>query len=435
MKALIVDDEPTVRLLLSRILRREVDCVVTEATNGIEALDLLARHHFDFVVIDVMMPIMDGLETLEAIRGTPELRHLPVMVLSAVRDEAQVRQLVALGISAYLTKPLRPSDASARVQRFVASLGTNPNAVAARGHGRTLLGLPDGARLLVIDGDADFRHFVRSTLGHQYLVVEAEGGAQGLRACLDARPAAILLGQSLGAVAAPLFMRKLRSLPDLATVPVIAARSQGAEALLPEADAVVQRTFVSETFTTQFGRLVTGGSPDQRVLLARPELRPQMISATEQVFGMMLGTEVSADAAEMEPPAAGADLARVLLTLHDEDADLEFGIAAVRDISERMTALTLQNADVVSDEDVSSTLQEIANIIGGRLQNALRSRGDRASIGLPTAASLSKALVLQDGWACVGFSNAAGDLRFGTFLRPVTRVDQPADAPACSATV
>ena len=105
VRALIVDDEPTVRLLLSRILRREVDCVVTEATNGIEALDLLASQRYDFVVIDVMMPIMDGIETLEAIRRTPDLRHLPVMVLSAVREEAQVRQLVALGVSAYLTKP------------------------------------------------------------------------------------------------------------------------------------------------------------------------------------------------------------------------------------------------------------------------------------------------------------------------------------------
>ena len=77
MRALIVDDEPTVRLLLGRILRREVDCAVTEATNGIEALDLLSRDHYDFVVIDIMMPIMDGLETLEAIRSTPELRNRP----------------------------------------------------------------------------------------------------------------------------------------------------------------------------------------------------------------------------------------------------------------------------------------------------------------------------------------------------------------------
>ncbi|WP_239488354.1 response regulator [Luteitalea sp. TBR-22] len=420
MKALIVDDEPTVRLLLSRILRREVDCAVTEATNGIEALDLLARHHFDFVVIDIMMPIMDGIETLEAIRNTPQLRTLPVMVLSAVRDEAQVRQLVSLGVSAYLTKPLRPSDASARVQRFVASLGASTHA-PQQGQGRTLLGLPDGAQILVVDGDADFRHFVRSTLGHQYVIAEAEGGAQGLRACLDGRPAAILLGQNLGAVPAPLFLRKLRSLPTLASVPVVVAGSRGNEAPLADADAIIQRTFVPEAFKKQFARLVTGGSPEQRVLLARPELRPQMISATEQVFGMMLGIEVFADAVEPPPPAAGADHACVVLSLPAEDSDLEFGVATAREMSERMTALFLQGAEVVTDEDVASTLQEVANIISGRLQNALRGRGDEVTIGLPLVSVLAETLAVADTWAGVGFHNAAGDIRFTAYLRPVPR--------------
>jgi CheY-like chemotaxis protein len=420
VRALIVDDEPTVRLLLGRILRREVDCAVTEATNGIEALDLLSRDHYDFVVIDIMMPIMDGLETLEAIRSTPELRNLPVMVLSAVRDEAQVRQLVKLGVSAYLTKPLRPSDAAVRVQRFVATLGTSTH-TPQQGQGRSLLGLQDGARLLVVDGDSDFRHFVRSTLGHQYLIADAEGGAQGLRACLEARPAVILLGQNLGAVAAPMFLRKLRSLPGLASVPVVVAGSRGGEDPPADADAVIQRTFIPDAFKKQFAKLVTGGTPEQRVLLARPELRPQMISATEQVFGMMLGIEVFADAGEPAPPGAGFDLACVVLSLPNEEADIEFGVATEREMGERMTALFLQGADVVTEEDVSSTLQEISNIVSGRLQNALRGRDDVCTIGLPIVSVLTKTLPIAETWAGVGFHNASGDVKFTTFVRPILR--------------
>lgn len=431
MRALIVDDEPTVRLLLSRILRREVDCAVTEATNGIEALDLLAREHYDFVVMDVMMPIMDGLETLEAIRGTPELEHLPVMVLSAVRDEVQVRQLVALGISAYLTKPLRPSDASVRIKRFVAALGGSVHA-SQQAQGRTLLGLPDGAQLLVVDGDADFRHFVRSTLGQQYTIVDAEGGAQGLRACLDSRPAAILLGQNLGPVHAAMFVRKLRSLPGLAALPVVVAGSRGTDPPLAEADAVIQRTFVPEAFKKQFAGLVTGATSEQRVLLARPELRPQMISATEQVFGMMLGIEVFADSVEPATPSAGDDLGCVVMSLPAEESNLEFGIATGRDMSERMTALFLKGKEVVTEADVTSTLQEVTNIISGRLQNALKSRNDQVSIGVPVVSSLVADLPIADSWAGVGFHNAAGDLRFTTFLRPVPRDDAAAlgDEPA-----
>jgi CheY-like chemotaxis protein len=427
VRALIVDDEPTVRLLLSRILRRDVDCEVTEATNGIEALDLLASQRYDFVVLDVMMPIMDGIETLETIRRTPDLRNLPVMVLSAVRDEAQVRKLVALGVSAYLTKPVRPTDASTRIQRFVATVGAAPR-LAQSGSGRTLRGLPDGARVLVVDGDADFRHFVSSALGHRYAVVEAAGGAQGLRACLQSRPDVIVLGHRLGVVPPPMFLRKLRSVPGLAAIPVVAA-TRGSDDPLADADAVIQRTFVPETFTRQFAGLITGGSAAQEAVL-RPELRQHMISGTEQVFGMMLGIEVVVEAGEPPPPAAGADLARVLLSMPRADEDLEFGIAAGRDMSERMTALLLQGGEVVADEDVSSTLQEVANIISGRLQNALKAGDEDVSIGLPVVTSLSEELPMADTWAGVGFRNATGDIRFTTFLRPVARVTSAAAVTA-----
>jgi CheY-like chemotaxis protein len=420
VRALIVDDEPTVRLLLSRILRREVECAVSEATNGIEALDLLARHHYDFVVLDLMMPIMNGLETLEAIRTMPALRSLPVMVLSSVRDEAQVRQVIRLGVSAYLTKPLRPSDATARIQRFVSRVETAVHATQAHA-ARSLGGFERGARLLVVDGDSDYRQFVRSTIGHEYTVGEAETGAQGLRACLDVRPAAILLGQNLGAVTPAMFLRKLRSLPSLATVPVIVATARPSDAVPVDADATLQRSFVPETFRRQFSRLVAGGAPEQKVLLARPHLRPQMISATEQVFGMMLGIEVFADAEDPIVPDAETDVARVPLRLPQEDSDLEFGILATREMGEQMTALFLQGMEVVSDEDVQATLQEISNIITGRLQNALRERGDEAAIGLPEVGRVGAHLNLPEQWAAVGFQNASGDVRFTTYVRPMSR--------------
>lgn len=420
MRALIVDDEPTVRLLLSRILRREVGCAVSEATNGLEALDLLARHHYDFVVLDVMMPIMNGLETLEAIRNTPALRSMPVMVLSSVRDEAQVRQVIRLGVSSYLTKPLRPSDATARIRRFVERVGVAVHARQAT-VARSLTGLGRGARVLVVDGDTDYRQFVRSTLGQEYDVTDAASGAQGLRTCLDVRPAAILLGQNLGAVTPVMFMRKLRSLPSLASVPVIVATARPADAVPVDADATMLRSFVPETLRRQFVRLVGGDAPGQKVLLSRPHLRPQMISATEQVFGMMLGIEVFADAGDPAVPETGTDVARVALRLPQEESDLEFGIVATRAMGEQMTALFLQGTDVVGDDDVQATLQEIANIITGRLQNALRERGDEAAIGLPEVGPPSAHLDLAEQCAAVGFQNASGDVRFATYVRAMSR--------------
>jgi CheY-like chemotaxis protein len=427
VKALIVDDEPSVRLLLSRVLRREVDCTVSEATNGIEALDLLGREHFDFVVIDVMMPMMDGLETLEAIRGTASLRHLPVMVLSAVRDESRIRQLVALGISAYLTKPLRPSDAAARVQRFVTSVANHPHAATSPGRG--ILDLRDQARILVVDGDGDFRQFVKDTVGDGYQVVGAEGGAQGLRTCLDSRPDAILLGQNLGAVPATMFLRKLRSLPALAGVPVVLATPSGSAEPGVEVAAVIQRTFVAAVFAQQFTRLVAGPTEGERLVLSRPELRPQMIAATEQVFGMLLGVEVFAEPAEPAAPDLTGDLVRIDFTLPAAGSDLEFGITMSREMSERMTAILRQGTDVVTDEAVNEALREVATIVGVRIQNALRARGDDVTTGAPYVGTVADAPGLATGWTPVAFHDASGDVRFTTFLRPLDRAGATAPAP------
>jgi len=422
VRALIVDDQPNVRLLLSRILRKKVGCTVSEATNGLEALDLLGRQCFDLVVLDVLMPLMDGLETLEAIRRTPSLRHLPVIVLSAVRDERKVRQLVRHGISAYLAKPLRPLDVAARIEAIIARIATQTGAPS-----RSLSGVPRGSRILVADGDADFRRAVREALT-EYLVSEASVGAAALRACLDEPPALVIVGQDLGAIDTTMLRRKLRSLPELSVVRVIAAVADEAAGAVADADAVIHRTFDSERFRDLFAGLVVEEPAEHRVLTARGDLRAQMTSATEQVFGMMLGIEVLAVAAD-HTPAAGDDLVRVSLRLDREAWDLEFTIAAPRSMSERMTAQFLQAGDVVTDADVSATLVDMALIICSRLQTTLRQRGDEVSVGEPLVSRVGR----DHGSAATGiracYTSAAQDLRFMTTLRAAQRPVPAQDVP------
>jgi two-component system chemotaxis response regulator CheY len=428
VKALIVDDQPNVRLLLSRILRKKVGCTVSEATNGLEALDLLGRQQVDFVVLDVLMPLMDGIETLEAIRRTPSLRHLPVIVLSSVRDESKVRQLVRHGISAYLAKPLRPLDVADRIQEIIARLKTSPGQPS-----RSLSGVPKGSRILVVDGDGDFRRTARESL-RDYIVVEASAGAEGLRACLDQRPALVIVGQDLGAIGTSMLLRKLRSLPKLSAVRVVAAVTGDVNQPVDDADAVLQRTFVAESFRQQFARLVVEEPPEQRVLASRADLRPQMISATEQVFGMMLGIEVLATPSS-QPPAPGDDVVRVALRLDREDCDLEFLIAAPRAMSERMTAQYLQAGDVVTDADVSATLREMATIISSRLQTALRQRGDEVSIGDPLVTRVGREGDRDVPGMRVCYATPAQDLRFMTTLRavPAPRLQSAAQATPVTA--
>jgi CheY-like chemotaxis protein len=99
---LVVDDEPTLRLLIVRLLRGE-GYAVEPAANGIEALDAVRRQRPDAVVLDLVMPKMDGWEFLRVCRATPELLDLPVIVMSATPTLRQ--PLERFNIVACLTKP------------------------------------------------------------------------------------------------------------------------------------------------------------------------------------------------------------------------------------------------------------------------------------------------------------------------------------------
>jgi CheY-like chemotaxis protein len=120
VNVLIVDDSKTARLMLARVLEERFNLTISEASNGREALDLLAHGTFEFVMMDVGMPVMNGLETLRAIRSSPRLTTLPVLMLTAEKSEDVVREIIQLGISAYLSKPLNRDAISERVSHFLA---------------------------------------------------------------------------------------------------------------------------------------------------------------------------------------------------------------------------------------------------------------------------------------------------------------------------
>jgi CheY-like chemotaxis protein len=174
-------------------------------------------------------------------------------VMSALREEDRVREAIDLGISAYMAKPLRPADVSARLARLVSRL-----AGAGAAAPRSCRSLCPGGRVLVVDEDREFRHFVRGVLSPKYSVATASGGAQGLRMALDHPPALILLGSQLGALRPALFLDQLRGMPRLGAVPVVAVVHAPGDGPPPGADAVIERTLDVERLGSQFLALVDG---------------------------------------------------------------------------------------------------------------------------------------------------------------------------------
>lgn len=111
---LVVDDNETNRDLLSRHLQRDGHDVST-AENGHQALDLLKAGDFDLVLLDILMPEMNGYEVLTHLKSDVALRHIPVIVLSALDDIDSVVRCIELGAEDYLPKPFNPVLLRARI--------------------------------------------------------------------------------------------------------------------------------------------------------------------------------------------------------------------------------------------------------------------------------------------------------------------------------
>ncbi|HEY9856167.1 MAG TPA: adenylate/guanylate cyclase domain-containing protein [Stenomitos sp.] len=101
---LVVDDSKLIRTMLCRQLEQDGH-TVSEAENGKEALDILRSKDFDLLLLDMVMPELNGYETLLQIKADPELRHLPVIVLSANEEQESAVRCIESGAEDYLPKP------------------------------------------------------------------------------------------------------------------------------------------------------------------------------------------------------------------------------------------------------------------------------------------------------------------------------------------
>lgn len=120
-KILTVDDEKHIVRLIQVNLERQGYEVVT-ASDGREALEKVDAERPDLVILDVMMPYMDGFEVLQNMKRNPSTRDIPVIMLTAKAQDADVFKGWQSGVDCYLTKPFNPMELISFVQRIFKSL-------------------------------------------------------------------------------------------------------------------------------------------------------------------------------------------------------------------------------------------------------------------------------------------------------------------------
>jgi DNA-binding response OmpR family regulator len=119
-KVLVVDDDPYILMSLEFLMKKNGYDVMV-ARNGTEALDLLEKQLPNIVLLDIMMPDVDGYEICRHIKKTPKLKHTKVVFMSAKTKEADIQKGYDLGAALYITKPFSTRELTKQINQLMMS--------------------------------------------------------------------------------------------------------------------------------------------------------------------------------------------------------------------------------------------------------------------------------------------------------------------------
>jgi CheY-like chemotaxis protein len=371
-KVLLVDDEATGRRLLRRWVERGFDAHVVEAANGLEALEALAAEEFDLVVLDLMMPVLDGSETLSLIRSDPSHGDIEVVVATQLASEQKVRDIISLGVADYILKPLRWESVVDRLYQIVNR---------ARQKKKDRQRHSDLPTILVADPDPNFCDFAVSALSARFRAVAARTAAETMVGVLKNQPELVMLSTLPGLPLETLGAKVL----------AVAKARQGRVCLLVDtpADSVAEgfagqivRTYVPENFANEVAKLVAGAAAVGGEEPWLKAMEPEIKSAVRQAMGMMTGFEPAPVA---EPSGGDPDLFGMIdLQTQSGEFDLVVDLVCPRVFAVAFcnTLLGTESTEV-DNEVLMSGIGEILNVVGGRIKNSCSNRRIEVQLGLP----------------------------------------------------
>ena len=118
-KVLIVDDEPSIIVAL-QFLMEQNGYETLVAFSGEEAMETIARHRPDLILLDIMLPVVDGFEVCQRVREKAEWKDIRIVLVTALGSEAHAAKGLGLGADAYITKPFANADLLSKVKELLA---------------------------------------------------------------------------------------------------------------------------------------------------------------------------------------------------------------------------------------------------------------------------------------------------------------------------
>ena len=162
---LVIDDDEINLQMAKMILEKKLPCRVIMCDNGVQGIEIMKRQYVKLVLLDIMMPFFDGIQTLEKIREDPKLRNIQVMMLTASVDKARIAKAIQLGVKDYVKKPFMPDDLVERVTKKLGPITTKSKSTI----------------LVIEDDEADRKRtqiLLENNLPHE--VITAPSGIEGM---------------------------------------------------------------------------------------------------------------------------------------------------------------------------------------------------------------------------------------------------------------
>ena len=148
---LVVDDDPLIRLVVSRTLSA-AKLRVVEARQGLEGIKAFAAEPIDLILLDVMMPLLDGFSTCERMRKLENGQHVPIVMMTGLDDEASIQRAYEVGATDFITKPINPPILVHRI-RYILRASAAMNELAWRESFQRVLVETTPVPILVEDSD------------------------------------------------------------------------------------------------------------------------------------------------------------------------------------------------------------------------------------------------------------------------------------------
>lgn len=227
---LVEDEEVLLEVLESKLKKEGYD--VFSAKDGVAGLDLVGAIRPDIILLDLVMPRMDGFEVLEHLQKDPELSKIPVIIISNSGQEVEIDRALALGVKDYLVKAeFDPQEVLDKIKGQLQEIGKTPEIPAVEKEESAAAAAaikPEDFRVLLVEDDSFLRDLLSQKMRKEkFQVIEAVDGEDGLKKTISEKPHIVLLDLILPGADGFETLRRIRAEESVAKVPIIILSNLG----------------------------------------------------------------------------------------------------------------------------------------------------------------------------------------------------------------